>query len=83
MQFVVVDCPACGGVIKPDVVFFGGKVPDEVGQAATRLVSDCNALLVVGSSVATWSAFRCVCVWAREGGRSEGGGGGGGGGGSF
>lgn len=60
LQFVMVDCHACGGVIKPNVVFFGGKVPDEVSSRATELVGECKALLVLGSSVATWSAYRCV-----------------------
>jgi NAD-dependent SIR2 family protein deacetylase len=55
----MVDCHGCGGMIKPDVVFFGGKVPEEVALRATELVSECRALLVLGSSVATWSAYRC------------------------
>ena len=58
--FVVPDCPACGGVVKPDVVFFGESVPRErVGQAM-RAVERAAALLVVGSSLMVWSGLRFV-----------------------
>ncbi|HEX5789203.1 MAG TPA: NAD-dependent protein deacetylase [Woeseiaceae bacterium] len=58
--FVVPDCPACGGVVKPDVVFFGEAVPRErVGQAMGA-VERAGALLVVGSSLMVWSGLRFV-----------------------
>lgn len=42
-------CPACGGVLKPDIVFFGEAVPDI--EKARRLVERCDLLLVLGSSL--------------------------------
>ncbi len=54
----VPDCQFCGGLLMPDVVFFGGSVPrtrvDEVYEA----LADSNALLCVGSSLMVFSGFR-------------------------
>lgn len=59
-DFVVPDCAACGGVIKPDVVFFGENVPGErVAQAYTALTR-ADAMLVVGSSLMVFSGYRFV-----------------------
>jgi NAD-dependent deacetylase sirtuin 4 len=58
--FRVVPCLACGGVLKPDVVFFGGHVPATTVAAAFELVERAEALLVVGSSLAVYSGFRFV-----------------------
>lgn len=58
--FRVASCPACGGVLKPDVVFFGESVPRErVGRCFARL-GEADALLVVGSSLMVWSGYRFV-----------------------
>jgi NAD-dependent SIR2 family protein deacetylase len=56
--FRVPDCPACGGVLKPDVVFFGDNVPHERVAAAAAAVERSAALLVVGSSLMVWSGYR-------------------------
>lgn len=57
-SFVVADCPFCGGIVKPDVVFFGESVPGErVGQAMAWLGAS-DLLLVLGSSLQVWSGFR-------------------------
>src|SRR6185503_1857798 len=53
-------CPACGGLLKPTVVFFGEPVPAELAQRALRVVSEASALLVVGSSLTVWSGYRLV-----------------------
>jgi NAD-dependent deacetylase sirtuin 4 len=58
--FRVVDCAACGGALKPDVVFFGGSVPEATVAAAFELLDGAEALLVVGSSLAVYSGFRFV-----------------------
>lgn len=56
--FVVPPCPACGGLLKPDVVFFGEAVPRRrVEQAAASLAAS-DGLLVVGSSLMVYSGFR-------------------------
>jgi NAD-dependent deacetylase sirtuin 4 len=59
-RFLVAECPACGGVLKPDVVFFGENVPAEVVQHAYGMVDRAEALLVVGSSLAVFSGYRFV-----------------------
>jgi NAD+-dependent protein deacetylase sirtuin 4 len=67
--FRVPACPVanCGGVLKPDVVFFGDSVPLHKADAAAALASRCDAVLVVGSSVSTYSAFRHVKRMAARG----------------
>jgi NAD-dependent SIR2 family protein deacetylase len=56
--FEVPGCPVCGGLLKPDVVFFGESVPlARVGQA-TAQVAACDGLMVVGSSLTVWSGYR-------------------------
>ena len=61
-------CRACGGgPLKPRVVFFGDAVEPETHRAATAASDDgADAVLVVGSSVSTFSAFRLVRDAARR-----------------
>ena len=56
--FAVPDCPQCNGLIKPDVVFFGDNVPRERVARAVAAVDDARALLVVGSTLTTYSGLR-------------------------
>jgi NAD-dependent SIR2 family protein deacetylase len=63
--FVTVDCVACGGMLKPDVVFFGETVPPERVSAAYALVERARALVVLGSSLMVMSGRRFV-VRARK-----------------
>ncbi len=58
--FTVADCLGCGGLLKPDVVFFGENVPKDRVDACFSLVSDSAALLVLGSSLTVMSGFRYV-----------------------
>ncbi|MCP3143559.1 NAD-dependent protein deacetylase [Pyxidicoccus xibeiensis] len=57
-SFHVPECLACGGTLKPDVVFFGDNVPAPTVEAAFSLVEEGDALLVVGSSLAIFSGYR-------------------------
>jgi NAD-dependent deacetylase sirtuin 4 len=59
-DFRVASCLACGGTLKPDVVFFGDNVPATRVAAAFALLEEAEALLVVGSSLAVFSGFRFV-----------------------
>jgi NAD-dependent SIR2 family protein deacetylase len=60
-DFRVVDCVACGGgVLKPDVVFFGENVPRDRVRQCYDLVDDAGALLVLGSSLTVMSGLRFV-----------------------
>jgi NAD+-dependent protein deacetylase sirtuin 4 len=56
--FRVADCLACGGVLKPRVVFFGENVPRPVHDASTALLEAAQALLIVGSSLTVYSGYR-------------------------
>ncbi len=60
-------CPACGGVLKPDVVFFGESVPKPRVAAAAGLVRQAEVLLVVGSSLTVYSGYRFVRQADKEG----------------
>lgn len=65
--FVVPACEACGGVLKPDVVFFGDNVPKpRVDEAFARLDA-ADALLVAGSSLMVFSGYRFVLRAAARG----------------
>jgi NAD-dependent SIR2 family protein deacetylase len=58
--FVAPRCARCGGLLKPDVVFFGENVPVERYEAARAALADADALLVAGSSLMVYSGFRFV-----------------------
>lgn len=58
--FRVADCAGCGGMLKPDVVFFGESVPPARFQAIDKQLSEADALLIIGSSLVVWSGFRLV-----------------------
>ena len=49
---------ACGGILKPDVVFFGEHVPRERVTGAFDALAKAEALLVVGSSLMVYSGYR-------------------------
>lgn len=70
-DFVVPDCVACGGVLKPDVVFFGENVPaarvTRCYAAVEALLETDGALLVAGSSLAVMSGLRFVKRAAKAG----------------
>jgi NAD-dependent SIR2 family protein deacetylase len=56
--FDVPGCARCGGVVKPDVVFFGEAVPESRASNAKRFLEQSDALLVVGSSLMVFSGYR-------------------------
>lgn len=65
--FQVPQCPACGGVLKPDVVFFGENVPRARVDAAMAALQAADALLVAGSSLMVYSGFRFARAAAEWG----------------
>jgi NAD-dependent SIR2 family protein deacetylase len=65
--FRVVDCPICGGLVKPDVVFFGETVPAPRVRACFDLVESARLLLVLGSSLTVMSGRRFVLRAAKLG----------------
>jgi NAD-dependent SIR2 family protein deacetylase len=64
-RFRVPQCSHCGGLLKPDVVFFGGSVPRDRVEAATQALENADALLVLGSSLMVYSGYR-FCLLARQ-----------------
>lgn len=58
--FHVPACDACGGVLKPDVVFFGDSVPRPRVELAFELLDAADVLLVIGSSLTVFSGYRFV-----------------------
>jgi NAD-dependent SIR2 family protein deacetylase len=66
-QFVVPACSRCGGVLKPDVVFFGEGVPRERTERALTALARADAMLVIGSSLMVYSGYRFCEHAARSG----------------
>jgi NAD-dependent SIR2 family protein deacetylase len=65
--FQVPTCGPCGGVLKPDVVFFGEQVPpDRVRKSMSQLMQ-ADAMLVIGSSLMVYSGYRFAQTAARAG----------------
>ncbi len=66
-SFRVPACPRCGGVLKPNVTFFGENVPAPWVNDAWTLLDEGDALLVVGSSLTVYSGYRFVRRAAQQG----------------
>jgi NAD-dependent SIR2 family protein deacetylase len=66
-SFQVPACEACGGVIKPHVVFFGENVPAETVEQAWSLFGEAEVLLVAGSSLTVYSGRRFIYRAQQEG----------------
>jgi NAD-dependent SIR2 family protein deacetylase len=66
-RFRMADCEVCGGVLKPDIVYFGENVPKDRVQRAFDLVDEASALLVAGSSLSVMSGLRFVRHAAKTG----------------
>ncbi|MFK7989898.1 MAG: NAD-dependent protein deacetylase [Sandaracinaceae bacterium] len=66
-RFRMTGCQACGGDLKPHVVFFGESVPPARVERAYTMVDEAEALLVVGSSLAVFSGYRFVKRASRRG----------------
>ncbi|HTU75387.1 MAG TPA: Sir2 family NAD-dependent protein deacetylase [Trebonia sp.] len=65
--FAVVDCVTCGGMLKPDVVFFGENVPRTRVDECYQLVAGASSLVVLGSSLTVFSGLRYVRHAAKLG----------------
>ncbi|MFE9742247.1 NAD-dependent protein deacetylase [Streptomyces sp. NPDC006477] len=65
-DFRVVPCALCGGILKPDVVFFGEAVPPQRVEDCRQLVRAATSLLVLGSSLTVMSGLRFVRQAAQD-----------------
>lgn len=66
-RFRMVDCASCGGMLKPDIVYFGETVPADRVAAAYALIDEARAVLVAGSSLTVMSGLRFVRRAAKNG----------------
>ena len=65
--FVVANCPACGGTLKPDFVYFGENVPKDRVERSYAMVDAAASLVVAGSSLTVMSGLRFVRHAAKQG----------------
>jgi NAD-dependent SIR2 family protein deacetylase len=66
-SFTIADCASCGGVLKPDVVFFGENVPPATVIGCYDQVASARSLIVLGSSLTVMSGLRYVKHAAKHG----------------
>jgi NAD-dependent SIR2 family protein deacetylase len=66
-RFHVPACAHCGGVVKPDVVFFGEAVPAARVSAALHALAQADGMLIVGSSLMVYSGYRFARAAAERG----------------
>jgi NAD-dependent SIR2 family protein deacetylase len=59
-DFVTPECTVCGGILKPDIVFFGEFIPTEKFLEASALVQSAEALVIAGSSLVVNSGIRLL-----------------------
>jgi NAD-dependent SIR2 family protein deacetylase len=64
-RFEIPACAACGGVLKPHVVFFGENVPAERVTRAMAALEQASLLLIAGTSLMVFSGFRFARAAAR------------------
>ena len=66
-DFVIPTCERCGGIVKPDVVFFGENVPRQRVDVAMDWLANSDAMMVVGSSLMVYSGYRFAVAAQRLG----------------
>ncbi|RAE54646.1 Sir2 family NAD-dependent protein deacetylase, partial [Burkholderia multivorans] len=60
-------CPICGGLLKPEVVYFCDAVPAARVEAAAEICETASGLVVLGTSLAVLSGLRFVRAAAKDG----------------
>ncbi|HEV7955859.1 MAG: NAD-dependent deacetylase [Microbacteriaceae bacterium] len=65
-DFVTPECTVCGGLLKPDIVFFGEFIPTEKFAEASALLQSADALLIAGSSLVVNSGIRLLDQAAKR-----------------
>ncbi len=64
-NFKIPSCRKCGGILKPDVVFFGGTIPKDRYKYGREAILASDALLVIGSSLHVYSGYS-FCRFAND-----------------
>ncbi len=67
LSFDIPGCLNCGGIVKPDVVFFGEPVPELRSRRARHFLEQADALIVVGSSLMVFSGYRFARIASEAG----------------
>ena len=67
-DFRIPQCQQCGGVVMPEVVFFGGTVPRPIVDECYQMIDASEGMLVIGSSLSVYSGLR-FCRYAVDQGR--------------
>lgn len=65
-NFQLPTCEYCDGILKPDIVFFGDNVPRKRVDEIKSLITASDALLILGSSLSVYSAYRFVLQAVEE-----------------
>jgi NAD-dependent deacetylase len=68
-QDIVPSCDSCGGVVKPDITFFGESLPPEAVDEAVNLASQADLMIVLGSSLVVQPAASFPMYTLRGGGK--------------
>ncbi len=63
------ECLHCGGILKPDVIFFGEALPEKTLRAAIKESQECDLFLIIGSSLVVYPAASLPLVAKRYGAR--------------
>jgi len=66
-RFQVPGCVACGGVLKPRVVFFGHNVERPLVEEAYATIDEADVLLIAGTSLTVFSGYRFLVRAANRG----------------
>ncbi|XP_017891124.1 NAD-dependent protein deacylase Sirt4 isoform X3 [Ceratina calcarata] len=66
--FKVPTCENCGGVLKPDIIFFGDNVPRQTVETVKYNVDRSDSLLIIGSTLTTYSGYR-IALQANSAGK--------------
>jgi NAD-dependent deacetylase len=65
----VPECKKCGGILKPDVIFFGEALPEKTLRSATKESQECDLFIVIGSSLVVYPAASLPLYAKRSGAR--------------
>jgi len=60
-------CPACGGLVRPDVVWFGEMLPEEVWEASVRAAEGADVFMSIGTSAVVYPAASLPLIAKRAG----------------
>jgi len=62
-------CKDCGGLLRPDVVWFGESIDEEIFSKVLDFSLKCEAILVVGTSAVVYPAASIPFIFKNNGGK--------------